>query len=141
MTSIPGSRLFILLQIKIYNICRLSELSFSLPSPFSEEQNGDLIQSGNQAEDSDRHDSAYPSGPHNFFQVVIKTHSFIVSSGSFDVLDYGSGTKRVVIPKKKVITTRNLEDWTKFKGVDLGSMILLQQNNKDESRVGQKMSN
>ena len=26
--------------------------------------------------DSDRHDSAYPSGPHYFFQVAIKAHSF-----------------------------------------------------------------
>ncbi len=27
----------------------------------------------------DRHDSAYPSGPHKFFQVVIETHSFMKS--------------------------------------------------------------
>ena len=29
--------------------------------------------------DSDRHDSAYPSGQHYFFQVAIKTHSFLVT--------------------------------------------------------------
>ena len=31
-----------------------------------------------------------------------------------DRLDFGSGTKEVVIPKKKVIGARNLKDWTKF---------------------------
>ncbi len=29
-------------------------------------------------EDLDRHDSAYPSGPHNFFPVAIKIHSFVI---------------------------------------------------------------
>jgi hypothetical protein len=33
------------------------------------------------------------------------------SSASFDALDYGSGTKRAVMPKKKVIAARNLKDW------------------------------
>jgi hypothetical protein len=30
---------------------------------------------GGTSEDSDGHDLAYPSGPHNFFQGAIKTHS------------------------------------------------------------------
>ena len=38
----------------------------------------------------------------------------IVSNTPDGSLDFGSGTKKAVIPKKKVIAARNLKDWTKF---------------------------
>jgi hypothetical protein len=51
----------------------------------------------------------------------MRTHSFyssgkhkIVSGRSNERLDFGSGTKETVMPKKKVIDARNLKDWTKF---------------------------
>jgi len=38
----------------------------------------------------------------------------IVPSCSNERLDFGSGTKEAVMPKKKFIAPRNLKDWTKF---------------------------
>jgi hypothetical protein len=38
----------------------------------------------------------------------------IVSNGSYDLLVFHSGTKKTVIPKKKVFAARNLKDCTKF---------------------------
>jgi hypothetical protein len=38
----------------------------------------------------------------------------IVYSGPYDLLDFHSGTKKTVMPKKKVFAVRNLKDCTKF---------------------------
>jgi hypothetical protein len=41
-------------------------------------------------------------------------HKIVSGCSENERLDFGSGTKGAVIPKKEVITVRNLKDWTKF---------------------------